>query len=418
MNEMALYLGKVAQKIKISRQFSPLTFFKQMEPYFVQYGYRHEGKGQQEILVISLNAIGDNIVYSAFIRELRRNYPTSVITMVVNPTVYALYEYCPYVNKVLSLPYSHTDAMIEWLPRFVDFAQENLLEHRYDKSLYVQWSDNKQQMNFLAYISGARERYGISDDSIRAYNSNFSLVDQWEHLLTNPVVTPVNVQHEAERALYMLTALGKKIQEKQLELWLTETDFYNAVDLLQRNNVKKGQYIVLGIGAREANRKYPLNQWVAVINGLYNRYGFPFVICGGEDERQDGEVLSAQFNNEVVINLAGRTTLRGTGAIIACSMCYLGNVTGMMHMAAALAVPLVCLFREAKMRAAAPEGVFSEYIRFAPWHSPSIALRPEQAVDECAKTPIYGGCVCRDRAHCLATIDPHDIVKAVTNILG
>ena len=53
------------------------------------------------ILVIRLDEIGDMVMMSPFLRELRQNYPSAHITLVVNPIVYNLVELCPYVNKVL-----------------------------------------------------------------------------------------------------------------------------------------------------------------------------------------------------------------------------------------------------------------------------------------------------------------------------
>ena len=54
------------------------------------------------ILVIRLDEIGDMVMLSPFLRELRRNNPRAHITLVVKPEVYNLVERCPYVNEVLS----------------------------------------------------------------------------------------------------------------------------------------------------------------------------------------------------------------------------------------------------------------------------------------------------------------------------
>lgn len=40
--------------------------------------------GAPKILVIRLDEIGDMVMMSSFLRELRRNYPTAHITLVVN----------------------------------------------------------------------------------------------------------------------------------------------------------------------------------------------------------------------------------------------------------------------------------------------------------------------------------------------
>lgn len=77
------------------------------EPLFWLMGLR--GKGEEinlsrirRVLVVRLDDIGDMVLTTPFLRELRRNIPKSWITLVVKPRVYNLVETCPYVNEVLS----------------------------------------------------------------------------------------------------------------------------------------------------------------------------------------------------------------------------------------------------------------------------------------------------------------------------
>ena len=405
--KMETILRKFAHKVMLSQRFSPHDMYEGLEDKFQAYGYREPPQDAEKILVISLNAIGDNVLYSAFVRELRRNYPKSYIAMLVTPLVYPLVEMCPYVNKVWKLDYNPHEEVSAFFPRFMEFVCQHLLPHRFSLSFCVQWSDDKRPMNLLAYLSGARQRAAISDKSILAYNENFRLRDQWEFLLTHPVTTPVELTHEAERALYVLTAVGKNIVDTGTEVWLDAGDRYRA----GRFTAGWSRYIVLGIGAGAANRKYPLDKWLTAMQEIYSRYQIPFVICGGREEAADGNVIEAQMPKGSLLNIAGKTSLRETAALIAGAYCYLGNVTGAMHMAAAVHTPLIALFREAQVRAEAPAGIYSESTRFAPWQAQAIVLQPDVAQGECLQTVIYGGCR-EEYAHCIAQIKPQEIVNA------
>ncbi|MCL6621940.1 MAG: hypothetical protein K6T55_07525 [Syntrophobacterales bacterium] len=55
----------------------------------------------EKIIIIRLDEIGDLILTSPFIRELRRNLPNSYITLVVKPETYNLLEKCPYIDELL-----------------------------------------------------------------------------------------------------------------------------------------------------------------------------------------------------------------------------------------------------------------------------------------------------------------------------
>ncbi|MCX5909037.1 MAG: hypothetical protein NTY64_18160, partial [Deltaproteobacteria bacterium] len=56
----------------------------------------------QRVLILRLEEIGDVILSSPFLRELRLNLPAAWITLVVKPSVYNLVELCPYVDQVLT----------------------------------------------------------------------------------------------------------------------------------------------------------------------------------------------------------------------------------------------------------------------------------------------------------------------------
>ena len=79
------------------------TFLQLIEQEFIREGYREKNSsGVENILIVRIDAIGDMIVTSGFIREVRANFPHARMTLVVSPLVYPLVELCPYVNEVLS----------------------------------------------------------------------------------------------------------------------------------------------------------------------------------------------------------------------------------------------------------------------------------------------------------------------------
>lgn len=404
---MCATVEQFMQRVRLSRRFSAEEMYESLERSFQQEGYRQSTDSTKQLLVISLNAIGDTVIYSAFLRELRRNYPSSHITMVVTPLVYPLLERCPYINRLLQLSYVYPEPFTEYFFRFGEFAVRELLPYHIDMSICPQWSDDKRPMNLLSYLSGARNRIGISDRSLLAYDDKLRLIDQWESLLTHPIITPIECLHEADRVLYILEALGHKVMDKHLELWLTGTDMHRGAVFM----ADMQEYIVLGVGAGEASRKYPLIQWLQALTQIYEKYRMPFVICGGKAEAADGEYLQQRMPLGSVLNFAGKTTLRETAAIIKKAYCYLGNDTGAMHMAAAFGTPLIALYREAKYRASAPAGLFSETTRFAPWQAKAVVLQPVKAKGDCLHTVLYGGCK-ENYAHCIAQITPQEIVEA------
>ena len=55
-----------------------------------------------KILIIRLDEIGDVVMTTPFIRELRRNFPKANITLIVKSQTFNLIELCPYVDEILT----------------------------------------------------------------------------------------------------------------------------------------------------------------------------------------------------------------------------------------------------------------------------------------------------------------------------
>ncbi len=138
---------------------------------------------------------------------------------------------------------------------------------------------------------------------------------------------------------------------------------------------------------------------------------------GGEAEKEDGRYLEKELPEGAVINLAGKTTIRETFAIVSLASLYLGNDTGIMHAAAAAETPIIALYREAKAKEDIAPGVLGEYARFSPWKARAEILRPERALGNCAKALTYGGCESKV-PHCITQITPEEIVDAFDRISG
>ena len=299
-------------------------------------------------------------------------------------------------------------------------GETHLRSRRYDLCLLPQWGDDKRISILLAYLCGAKERVGYSTTSLEAYIEHLHVDTSFETaFLTRAIVNPPELIHEVVRNFYLLKVLGMIVQDSSTEIWMSEEDMKSASELLLREVPENCIVVALGIGAGSANRKYPLEKYLVAIKTILKCYeaDIRFVIVGGETEKEDGEYLDANLPAGVAINLAGKTTLRESFAIVSLASLYLGNVTGMMHAAAAAETPIIALYREAEDRESMAAGIFGEYARFSPWKVRAEIIRPKHALGECVNALIHGGCK-EKFPHCIAQITPEEIVDAFGRISG
>ena len=388
-----------------------------MEPAFRQAGMRTARHGGMlSILVLLFDAVGDTVLTTGFMRELRRAYPHAYIAVLVRPGVAELWAYCPYINeRILYDERRFKENQAAGWCELLKLAEERLWPLHLDLciSKLWGWAQLRNEIRLVEYLSGAKERVDFSNMVFNVYGNFEAKPDFAEELLTKALVSPPEYLHEAERIFYVLEALGHKPVDTSMELWYGAADSLRAKALLSRGQqTADAVYIAAGLGAGTPNRKYPPELLARALNELTGRYSaLRFVLLGGPAEQQAAEQVEKALPQGTVVNLAGRTSLRETGAILDLCAMYIGNDTGTMHMAAALQKPVLAFFRDPLDKDEFLPGVFSGFQRFAPWQVPYIALRPDKAIGACKDEIIYGGC-CGKEAHCIATIPPDEVVAA------
>ncbi len=374
---------------------------------------RDKATGVENILIIRLDAIGDMILTSGFIREVRANFPSARITLVCSPRVRPVVELCPYINRLLTFDIQTLDRNIPTMQEtLADFCKENFGQEKISIAFSPQWGSDNLPALLMARLSDARERIGYGSYPYAAWLDDpppqVAALDNF--LLTKNIVTPRNVVSEADKTFYLLEAVGLAVNRRHMELFFGEEDFSRAKDML-RNVPPTCKKVLLGIGAGGESRKYPADKYLVALKELVKK-NLVFVIVGGKAELNDANFIERNMPHGKVLNLVGKTTLRETEAVISQADFYIGNDSGVMHMAAAAQVPVLALYREAQDKEEILPGIFSEFRRFPPLQTQAVILRPDRQLADCERRGrIYGWCH-HAEAHCITKIPPQGIVAA------
>lgn len=389
-------------------------YLQEVEEKFKELGWREEIPiGVENILIVRLDKAGDMILTSGFIREVRANFPNARITLVVSSFVRPIVELCPYVNEILLFDADKIKKDFSaQLEAVAVFCKKNLWEKHFSIAFSPQWGSNTLSSLLMCWLSGAIVRVGFG---LNPYESWLGKPSEDElkrdnFFLTQNIVTPRNVITEIEKYFYLLETVGLKVNQTHMELWFDATDFLRTQELL-KDIPPTSKKVLLGIGAGDSRRKYPVEKYLVALKELAKK-DLVFVITGGKSEMKDAKFIEENLSSEKVLNLVGRTTLRETEALVSQMDFYLGNGTGIMHMAAAAQVPVLALNREAADKEDDLPGVYSEVVRFMPWQTKVVILRPDHQLEECAKLgPMHGWCHA-DKPHCITQIDPQEIIEA------
>lgn len=408
-----VFFGAFFQAMRKANPSDYGAFLELAEEEFQRLGYRDENPaGVENILIVRLDAIGDMILTSGFLREVRANFPRARITLVVSPLVYPIVELCPYVNEILSFNIKNLNrTFVVMLEKIAVFCKENLWQKHFSIAFSPQVGADNFPGLLMMWLSGARERIGYG---FKPYNNFFNNKPNEEKtinkFLLNKMIRPhKTMTYQVEKCFYILTENGFKVNQTHMELFYDEEDSRRAKTLLEDipTNCKK---IVLGIGAGEINRKYPVEKYLIALKELAKK-DLVFVIVGGRAELEGANYLEKNLPSGKVLNLVGKTNLRETEAVISQADYYIGNDSGVMHMAAAAKIPVLAIYRESVAKQNIFPQYLSEFLNFPPWQTKAIVLRPAHQLDDCATLPpIYGGCH-HSEPHCITQITPQEIIN-------
>ena len=413
------FFDKKIRKSHAEKNFNLKQFLEDTEEIFQREGFRKNISATvKNILIVRLDVVGDFILTSGFIREVRKNFPQANITLVVSRLVYSIAERCPYVNEVLVFEKNAGKTFQDFLKHEINFCRENLWSKHYSVAFSPQFGSDNLAALFLCYLSGAKERIGYGKYPYAAWfgvpKEQKLTVELDNIFLTQNITVPKEFITEADHHFYLLHAAGLKLYGLNMELWFDSEDFLKAEKLLQEISSDKRK-IAIGLGAGSESRKYPVKKLIAALTEIAKK-NFVFVVIGGNGESEDAHYLEKNLPQGTVLNFVGKTTLCETEAVISQMDFYIGNDTGVMHMAAASDVPVLAIYREAEDKITEDNPLVSEYLRFPPWQTKAVILRPEHALDDCANTIVYGGC-CHEEAHCITQIEPQEIILGFERLL-
>lgn len=339
------------------------------------------------ILVLKPDEIGDVVLATPFLRELRQLLPEADITLGVKPSVRNLVEHCPYVNEVIAVkaPLSMrwwTDFPSLW--EVARFARAELWRRQLDIVLIPRWGDDHYFSKPLAFLSRAPMRLGFGSNPLLTHR-----------------VPEAPVMHEVERNLDMISALGGDPQTFRLETWLAESDESFAGRTLQ--DAGDSLTIAISPAARAGRRQWPLKNFERLAVWLNETRGARIVVLGGPGEQEVSKGIKRELGEQVV-DLVGKATLRETVAILKRCHLFIGTDSGPAHLAAAVGTPCVVISPH-------PEGGSESHVnspaRFRPWGVPHSVLRPAAPLAGCEMW-------CKSEVpHCITTVSVEQVQEAV-----
>lgn len=337
--------------------------------------------------------IGDTILTVPFLRNLRRAEPDAYIAWLVAPGSAEVVQGIPYVDELIfwDPPTIHADSRSthKTLGDKLNFVRE-LRARRFDTAYVLKRSFGSAVIGFL---SGAGRRVGFATEG--------------RNFLMSKGVPYRHGQHEVLNFLDVLRADGVPVVDDHLEAWLSAEEKEFAASFYRERGVAESeQVIAMHPFAANAARGWHLDNFLAVARALQEERGARILFLGGPRDKEALEGIRKALPVPP-LEAVGSTTLRQTMALLSRCRLLVCNDSGIMHLGAALQVPLVALF--------GPQSP----VKFGPWGKGCRVIYSAFACSPC-KQKFFTQCEPspRGKPECMEAIVADAVLAEIASLIG
>ncbi|HSJ65967.1 MAG TPA: glycosyltransferase family 9 protein [Gemmatimonadaceae bacterium] len=267
------------------------------------------------ILLIQLRRLGDVILATGILEDLRRAFPRARLDFLTSPLSAQLLRHHPLIDELLV--YDRSRPLAE---------ARRIRARRYDWVIDGQGSPTTAR---LTRLSGARVRAGWG---VRVWHRLYT------HVLPRSGLPVVYVVRERQRFLEML---GVPIGEPRTRLVVSPDELRSAEEALRGAGVPDGvPRVALVLSVSEPIREWPAERFAELAHALRAEGVAPVLLENPDDAEKLRRFRRRAPDIPVVRAFDLRLLL---GALARCHVLVSGD-TGPAHMATALGVPRVTLY--------------------------------------------------------------------------
>ncbi|MFH1486470.1 MAG: lipopolysaccharide heptosyltransferase II [Chloroflexota bacterium] len=285
------------------------------------------------ILILKPCCIGDVLMSTAAIAQLRKAFPRAKLAVAVGRWSREVLERNPNIDEFIDC--GTIGSGLHTRPRdYLAFISQTKRAH-FDMCIVLDRSPLISTIPFLAHIP---RRIGL-DSKGRGFT------------LTDKVPCPPE-RHEVELYLDTVRKMGITTIEPRLEFYPNEEDIAWARERMGERN--RPTVAIHPGGGVNPGMELPSKRWLpegfaAVTDRLLDR-GARVVIVGATSEQSLANEVKSYLSSSLatdayfVTDLTGSTSLSQLGAVLGECDLFIGNDAGPTHLAAAAGIPVVAIF--------------------------------------------------------------------------
>ena len=338
----------------------------------------------KRILLINMGGVGDIILFTPVLKALKHCLPYGSITLITGePGIEKVIAGSGLIDKVILCDRKKRRSIAQILQLINTIKKE-----RFDLAL-IATGTNSFNGSLLTYLAGIPYRIGENINHLGMFYTTKVSYDK--------------ERHELEGNLDLLKAAGIEINDKNPFVYISRDDEKFAEQFFLDNKILNKPIICLHVGpaAPDKNfRRWSGDKFAELANKLTDLYQAKIILVGGNEEIDLVNKILSLFKSQPVIS-TGKTSIGQMAALIKKADLFIGNDSGPMHIAGAVATPTVAIFGPTNTKDHHPCG------------NKFIIVRKNLKCSPC----YYRGKVKCKKLDCFKSITGDEVLKAVDEIL-
>jgi len=318
------------------------------------------------ILVVKLATIGDLLLATPSLRALRETYPHARIDLLVTPASAGLLDGWELIDHVIVLDKYLFDYPQQLLKNPRNLLRlrplwHNLRDGDYDAVLLLHHLTlffGRLKHQVLMRATGAKWRIGLDNGygwflNVRVKDNGFGAM------------------HEADYNLAVAQAAGATTNDKRLTVPINEEERNQARQLIYETDLE-GEYDLAGLaparsyptarieqpllkrpiiamhpgsGGYSTARRWAPERFAQLADTLFHDAGGQLILMGGPEETELHQQIIELMQSEMPVrSFAGKGNIRVAAAVLKQADLFVGNDSGLMHLARAVATPTIAIF--------------------------------------------------------------------------
>lgn len=282
-----------------------------------------------KIVVRGTNWIGDAVMQIPALRELRRVFSDSRITLATRSWAQGIFEDADFIDEIM--PFEKDDSV---------FKQAKLWrERKFDAAILF---TNSFESALVAKLGKVKTRIGYATEARSILLTDAVSVPDWKNT-RHEINYYLNLVAEFEKKLYGETKVFENAPK--VELNVSEGRKSHAREILRASGVDLSKPVVaLCPGSTNSRAKrWHADSYAKLNDKLQRELNCNVILIGSQDELEVSEMVAKSAQIKPIV-LTGKTTLSEASAILSICEVLVSNDTGPAHIGAAVGAKTLVIF--------------------------------------------------------------------------